>query len=234
MAKSKTFKGIFGDALGSQKVFLRDSRHAAENFGYNKAYLGNGTPRHKFQFFVRINFNTNPEVSAFVKNYLSVADTDIVSVMVKNVTMPSMTIDTETLNQYNKKRISQTKIEFQPVTITFHDSVEGRTLRLWEMYYEYYFRDGVAPVKVENDGRSRNEREFAMDLLTDNFNNRFGYNLPRVGNNKYLIDSIEIFQVHGGNFSRTELVHPRVTAFTHDTLDYEDTNGLGKIHFNFD
>ncbi len=233
MAKSKTFKGIFGDALGNQKVFLRDSRHAAENFGYNKAYLGNGTPRHKFQFFVRIVFNQSPEVSAFVKNYLGIEDQEIVSVMVKNVTMPSMTIDTETLNQYNKKRISQTRIEYQPITITFHDSVEGRTLRLWEMYYEYYFRDGVAPVKMENDGRTRMEREFVMDLLTDKFNGRFGYNLPRVGNHKYLIDKIEIFQVHGGNFSRTEIVHPRVTAFTHDTLDYEDSNGLVEIKMDF-
>jgi hypothetical protein len=226
-----SFDGLFGSVF-DQKVYLRDSRHAAESFGLNKAYLGNGTPRFKFQFFTRINFSTEPEITAFVRNFLNTTDQDIVSVMVKDVTMPSMNIETETLNQYNKKRISQTKIEFQPITMTLHDSVEGRSLRLWEMYYEYYFRDGVAPEKLKSSTQKVN-KAFKDDVLKHKWNPRFGYNIGRVGNNKYLIDSIEIFQVNGGQFSRTEIIHPRITAFTHDTLDYEATNGLVELKFTF-
>ncbi len=173
--------------------------------------------------------------------------------MVKTVTMPSMSIETETLNQYNKKRISQSRIDYNPISITMHDSVEGRTLRLWEMYYEYYFKDGDAFEKLGSGGGTdtttflgaffeafsgrdapkRNLREYENDIIKDRFNDNYGYNLKRVGNNKYLIDSIEIFQVHGGKFSRTEIIHPRVTAFSHDTLDYEAMSDLVQMQFEF-
>lgn len=177
---------------------------------------------------------------------------DIITTMVKSVTMPSMSIDTETLNQYNKKRISQSRIDYNPISITMHDSVEGRTLRLWEMYYEYYFKDGDAFEKLGEGGGNtegflgafleafsgrdtpkRNPREYENDIIKDKFNDNYGYNLKRVGNHKYLIESIEIFQVHGGRFSRTEIIRPRVTSFTHDTLDYEDSSGLVELKFDF-
>lgn len=248
---AKSFEGIFG-GIFDRSVHLRDSRHAANAYGYNKADLSNGTPRHKFEFFLRINFNQSPDVRRFVEKFLSENDKNIITTMVKSVTMPSMTIDTETLNQYNKKRISQSRIDYNPISITMHDSVEGRTLRLWEMYYEYYFKDGDAFEKLGQAGGNtttflgaffeafsgsdtpkRNPREYENDIIADRFNDNFGYNLRRVGNNKYLIDSIEIFQVHGGKFSRTEIIHPRVTAFTHDTLDYEDSSGLVELKFDF-
>ena len=166
-----------------------------------------------------------------------------------------MNIETETLNQYNKKRISQSRIDYQPVSMTLHDSVEGRTLRLWEMYYEYYFKDGVAFDKLGQGSSEsptsffgafleafaggggntteRNPAEYENDIIKDRFNDNHGYNLARVGNHKYLIDSIDIFQIHGGKFSRTEIIHPRVTAFAHDTLNYEDGNGLVEMRFDF-
>ena len=250
---AKSFEGIFG-GIFDQNVHLRDSRHAANAYGFNKADLSNGTPRHKFEFFLRFNFNQNPDVRRFVEKFLTENDKSIVSTMVKTVTMPSMSIDTETLNQYNKKRISQSRIDYNPISITMHDSVEGRTLRLWEMYYEYYFKDGDAFEKLGESGGNtstpsfltaffdalggkdapkRNQREYENDVIKDRFNDNYGYNLKRVGNNKYLIDSIEIFQVHGGKFSRTEIIRPRVTAFTHDTLDYEDSSGLVQMQFDF-
>jgi hypothetical protein len=248
----KSFEGIFG-GIFDQNVHLRDSRHAANAYGFNKADLSNGTPRHKFEFFLRFNFNQNPDVRRFVEKFLSENDKSMVSTMVKTVTMPSMSIETETLNQYNKKRISQSRIDYNPISITMHDSVEGRTLRLWEMYYEYYFKDGDAFEKLGSGGGTdtntflgaffeafsgrdapkRNLREYEDDTIKDRFNDNYGYNLKRVGNNKYLIDSIEIFQVHGGRFSRTEIIRPRVTAFSHDTLDYEDSSGLVQMQFDF-
>ena len=248
---AKSFEGIFG-GIFDQNVHLRDSRHAANAYGFNKADLSNGTPRHKFEFFLRINFNQNPDVRRFVEKFLVEYEKDILFTMVKTVTMPSMTIETDTLNQYNKKRISQTRIDYNPISITMHDSVEGRTLRLWEMYYEYYFKDGDAFEKLGNSGGTattflgafveafsnrdapqRNPGEYENDIIKDRFNDNYGYNLRRVGNNKYLIESIEIFQVHGGRFSRTEIIHPRITAFTHDTLDYEDSSGLVELKFDF-
>jgi hypothetical protein len=256
---ARSFEGIFG-GIFDQNVHLRDSRHAANAYGFNKADLSNGTPRHKFEFFVKFNFNeTDPAVRSFVRAFLNRADQDIITQAVKNVTMPSMQIETEILNQYNKKRISQKRINYTPISMTFHDTVEGRMLRLWEMYYEYYFRDGVATEKLNlgnQTGTSSNfidafldrfleafngvegapldRAQYPNDLLTNTFVDNYGYNIKRVGNSKYLIDNLEIYQVHGGKFSRTTIVHPRVSNFTHDTLDYEDGNGLVEMKFDFE
>lgn len=231
---SRRNRGFFG-RLFNEQVYMRDSRHAANIFSFNKSALNNGTPRLKFQYFVNFNFNSNPQVSSYVRNFLSIEDQNFVTALVKSVTMPNMQINTEVLNQYNKKRIVQTKLDFQPITITLHDTVEGKTLRLWEMYYEYYFREGEANRKqdLNSQGRARNNREFEDDTILNRFNDNIGYNLERVGNNKYLIDSIDIYQVHGGKFSRTEIIHPKITSFTHDTLDYADTAGLMEIRLDF-
>lgn len=251
---AKTYEGIFG-GIFDQGVYLRDSRHAANAFGLNKSDLSNGTPRHKFEFFVKINFNS--QLADYVRAFfVDPAEQAILHTMIKSITMPSMQIETATLNQYNKKRISQTKINYNPISITFHDSVEGRTLRLWEMYYEYYFRDGLAPEKLlvgqskptsfldafvgaftgENGAKAErvSEELGPDDTIKDRFNDNFGYNLARVGNSKYLISSIEIYQVHGGKWSRTDIIRPRVSGFTHDTLDYEDGSGLVEMKLDFD
>lgn len=251
---ARSFDGIFG-GLSNQSVYLRDSRHAANAYGLNKSDLSNGTPRHKFEFFVKIKFNT--QLNNFVRSFLdnTTGDLEIIQTMIKTITMPSMNIETEVLNQYNKKRISQTAISYNPISITFHDSVEGRTLRLWEMYYEYYFKDGLARQKI-NAGTdkptsffdafvgaftgtgattlTRNSTEFPNDIIKDKFVDNYGYNLQRVGNQKYLIEAIEIYQIHGGRFSRTDIIHPRVSGFTHDLLDYEDSSGLVEMKLDFE
>ena len=61
--------------------------------------------------------------------------------------MPSFDIQSTSLNQYNRKRISQTKIVNKPVKIVFHDVADGKTLKFWDMYYRYYFSDGNEPDK---------------------------------------------------------------------------------------
>lgn len=227
---AKTFKGVFS-GLFDQSVHLRDSRYAADNFGLNKAYLGHGTPRHKFQFFVVFNFNLNIDVQNHVKTFFpDRSDLSFVTAMVKSITMPSMNIETETLSQYNKKKISQTRIDYQPVSMTLHDTVDGKPLRLWEAYYEYYFRDGVAPERLE-DERTRNTDEFKTEWKAEFYDNA-GYNIQRVGNEKNLFESIDVYQVHGGRFTRVELVRPRITSFSQDTLDYSATGDLVELKFD--
>ena len=208
-----------------------------------------------FEFFVKIVFN--PHLGDYVKKFfVDTAEQQMLFTMIKSITMPSMQIETATLNQYNKKRISQTKINYTPISITFHDSVEGRTLRMWEMYYEYYFKDGLAEEKLIPPGGNsastflqafvgaftgtqstvdRDTRELTPDdTILDNFNDNWGYNLARVGNSKYLIDAIEIYQVHGGKYSRTDIIRPRISSFSHDTLDYEDSSGLVEMKVDFE
>lgn len=205
---------------------MRDTRHAANTFGANKSALNIGTPRFPFQYFV--NFTFNPAANDYVKNFLGEAeDVRYLTALVKSVSRPGFTTEEETLDQYNRRRIIQKRVQPGPVEINMHDTVEGRTLRFWEMYYEYYFRDGVNSKKLDNNNQI-NSKAFVDDLLLDTQSDGdYGYNIERVGNQRQLIRTIDIFQVHSGNFTRTTLVNPKISTFTPtNQLDYAGTELL--------
>lgn len=65
-------------------------------------------------------------------------------------------------------------------------------------------------------------------------NHNFGYNLQSVNNVKNLIQSIDIYQVHGGRFNQVTLVNPRISAFTHDTLNYAESSKTLELTFTFE
>ncbi len=219
--------------------YLRDSRHAHRNFGLNNSVFVENTPRQRFQFFVRFNFNQEDEnVRAFVERFLDVEDQYFITSLVKRFTPPSVNVETEKLNQYNKWRITQTNITHEPIDVVFHDTIDGKVMRIWEMYYEYYFRDGVTRYKLDEntDGRSHKGSEYVDDIIpqssvySDGSNdqsidyvNRWGYNLPQVGNVRNLIKSIDFFQVHGSRAARTEIMHPRIVSFSQSEQDYSQS-----------
>ena len=45
-------------------------------------------------------------------------------------------------HQYNKKRNLQTRLDYDPINIVFHDDNYGQTTAMWEAYYRYYYKDG--------------------------------------------------------------------------------------------
>jgi hypothetical protein len=59
------------------------------------------------------------------------------------------------MNQYNRKRIVQTKIKYDPIDITFHDDNGGASTsptgggmirNMWYNYYTYYYKDASKPI----------------------------------------------------------------------------------------
>jgi hypothetical protein len=65
-------------------------------------------------------------------------------------------------------------------------------------------------------------------------NHSFGFNLQQVKNIRNLIKSIDIFQVHGGRFNKVTLVNPRISAFTHDNLNYSTSDRTLELTFTFE
>ena len=145
----------FNQDLLTQKTgpVLRDYVHASKTFRTNNYQ---NTPKLKFLFHVY--FEINPEA------YLVDVNTNY-SLLVKSVKLPSFNIDVSTLNQYNRKRLIQTKIKYDPVDITFHDdngtatntpNAGGIIRSLWKAYYTYYYADGRNPEVVFDRRRLNN------------------------------------------------------------------------------
>lgn len=216
---------FLGLGPGERKDILRSSQLTHRTFGLDHKETIT-TPYLGFQYFIRVNYNGALE--DFVKSYFSDQPFFSTNTFVKSVTLPSIGIDSEVFNEYNRKRISQTKLEFEPVDITFHDIVNGSTLKLWQMYYQYYFADGrykdksvtnapVNPVDFER-------RKFGYDIGTEQ---------GRVNDIRYLYKSIEIFQISHGNFNKVTLYNPRIVDFKHDTMDYS-SNETVEVSYTFD
>jgi hypothetical protein len=117
---------------------LKDYAHASKTFLTNGYEL---VPNYKFMFHVKFNLNTTqvPALNA-VFNPTEIAQ---MGLMVKNVQLPQFTVDTEVMNQYNRKRIIQKRINYQPVQIEFHDDGGDLVRTLWYNWYSYYYKDPV-------------------------------------------------------------------------------------------
>ena len=259
-----SFSSLFTSLTGAGFYYEKSTRHASFNFNQESNSLYRNQPRFPFEYYININLNNVGSAKQYISSYFNGTDLNQIPPLVKTVEMPSMKIETTPLNQYNRKRLSQTKIMFEPIKMVFHDVADGKTLKFWEMYYRYYFADGNEPkmntpvssqqknssMSIEtllhinpnianlpssvtnlfqsnapsgansptSDVGSKSDTQNIISNTLDN--HKFGFNLPQVQNIRNLIQSIDIYQVHAGRFNQVTLVNPRISAFTHDTLNY--------------
>ena len=140
---------------------LKDYAHASKTFRTNGYELA---PRNKFLFHVYFNLNT-AEIPTLANIFPASARSEL-GLLVKTIQLPTYSLDTETLNQYNRKRIIQKKINYLPVSMTFHDDGGDLSRLLWYNYYSYYYKDpnqqyGSAPNMNGSMGQVANEPGFS-------------------------------------------------------------------------
>ena len=278
-----SFSKIFTSLTGAGFYYQKSSHHATYNFNQEGRSLYKNHPRLPFEYYINISLNRVGTASSYIQQYFNNATWDQIAPLVKTVEMPSFKIETTPLNQYNRKRLSQTRVNFDPIKIVFHDVADGKTLKFWEMYYRYYFGDGNEPgVNEAKQSQNKNSpypvetllnnitpsvnpnirnlpssirnlfqgttptganspndtvgiKHDTQNIVADNLtNHNFGFNLPTVGNVRNLIQTINIFQVHGGRFNQVTLVNPRISAFTHDVLNYAEGAKTLELTFTFE
>lgn len=199
---SKTVNQLITGVL-NPKGNVADFRHAARTFVDDDFRLA---PKSKFNFHVVFNINTQ----ALKSLNFDYRHRNEISVLVKKCELPKFTIATETLNQYNRKKVVQTKIDYTPINITFHDDRLGVTRQLWENYFAYYYADPT----VAKLGQSYNRTAMANGLYT---RSPYGFD-----NNSSIpfFNKITIYQMANKQYAAYTLVNPVITAWNHDSLDY--------------
>jgi len=180
---------------------VRDYAHGAKTFRPNNFA---NSPRTKYLFHVFFNINPNAGIDLPIELY---------SYLVKNIELPKFSIDIKEQNQYNRKKLVQTKIKYQPINIAFHDDNAGNIRDFWRSYYNFYYGDGRY---VEND--------YVLNKTYDaNYRGKWGFDPEE---NIDFLTSIEIHSFHGGQDQKITLINPVISAFTHDTHDYAEGNGI--------
>lgn len=178
-------------------------------------------PKQGFMYYVTFDIATND--NQVTQDFL-VKNGREVGLLVKNIDLPKFKISTETVNQYNRKTQIQTKVEYQPVSITFHDDHNNTTNSLWKAYFNYYFRDGrniSGLTTPPNFGDTKYKASPASkELIGDTTD--YGLNAGQTGP---FFRSIEIFQLNRKQFTGYKLINPLVSDWSHDKMD-QTTNKL--------
>lgn len=228
-------KGFFGND------YLRDYTHASKTFlPDTQAY----SPRFKFLFHVYFDINSDLISSASVPN---IPEDHNYGLAVKSVQLPKYSFDLHTMNQYNRKRIVQTKIKYDPVNITMHDTNSGLITKLWHAYYSYYYKDGVQPDPLNaqrNNNPGPSMRANSSGANDSDINKRTLYQ-PNISNSEdwgyigepqslvqgeeYKVPffrAINIYGFNNHNFTLYRLINPIIENFTHDTYNYSEGSGI--------
>jgi len=227
------FQDLITNAAGTffGSDYLRDYTHASKTFRTNAYQYAP-----KFKYLFHVYFDINPEV--YSQNVSTGANFGLA---VKTVKLPSFTFDTHTLNQYNRKRIVQSKIKYDAVDISFHDDNGNLIRSMWKAYYNYYYADGTKPSVVFAGSRggapaqpgatlaNYNERTTYVPSITGN--ESWGYigdtNVPASvsGVKVPFFKNITVFGFNQHNFVAYTLINPIISRLSHDTYDYAQNSG---------
>ena len=225
---------------------LRDYKHASDTF-VNGNY--NLLPRNKFLFYVYFNVNLNIPALA---NLFSGGKLSQVGILVKTAQLPSYEIDVQTMNQYNRKRLVQTKINYQPSQIVFNDDNSDLIRNMW---YQYYYSDptyqygntpaqsgvpGILSTPIPVIGANYNVSDvYAPNRPVEHWGlSGQGYSNPTLSSlgsslltgpasgQAPFFNDITIYGMSQKTFAQYTMINPLIKSWNHDTYDYAAGNQL--------
>jgi len=197
------------------RQFVSTSKQAFNSFGFPSNFITNSG---KFKNIFMVKFNVNTTIAGIEREVV-----ENLSFVVKSIDKPKYSMDVQTLNQYNKKRLIYQQIEYQATTLHFYDTYKSDAAIFLKEYLNYYFADfSKTSVSDWND-----------DIIKPEFNNGdkgWGFT-PK--DDQYFINSIEVFQIYGKRtYDKYTYVHPKIQSLDFDTNDFS-VNDISEITMGF-
>jgi len=157
-----------------------------------------------------------------------------VGALIKGADLPRYQVNTETVNQYNRKTIIQKSITYSPVSLTMHDDSANTVHNLWLNYYKYYYNDPNLGGSLGTNsifGTARDNKTGAYgdtkykssdELFTPtDYGLKDGANLP-------FFRSITLYQLSRQLFTSYQLVNPKIKSWDHDRMDQTQGNRMAE------
>jgi len=210
-ATSNGFLDNLVNGLLGPKGTMADWQHASRLYVDGNLKLA---PKSKFLYHTY--FQLDPVVRSILPELKDKHNLEI-GMLVKSADLPRFTSNVETRNKYNRKKNIQTGIQYEPITITFHDDNYGVTTALLEAYYRYYFADagyGRMPGAFNKAGGGDNTYMGAG-------RNQYKYGLDNNISVPFF-QNIQISQLAKKTYTTYTLVNPIITNWQHDTVDNSD------------
>lgn len=207
-SKDNSFLNQLINGLLGPKGQLSTWQHASRTFQDDYFRLA---PKAKFLYHVFFEINT----SALKTLNLKYQHQNEIGLLVKNADLPRFSVKTQTLNQYNRKKVVQYDHEFQPINLRFHDDRSHIINTLWQNYYSYYYADSLSS-KVAGSYYRTAMRSGSY------IRNRYG-----LDNNSSIpfFNKIILYQLNKREYVSYTLVNPLITSFVHDQVSSSEQNG---------
>jgi hypothetical protein len=237
------FLNNLGQGLTQQKGNLGDFQHAARLYNAQAFRLA---PKVKFLYHVV--FNINPR-AARSTSFDAQRHGTAVNMLVKQIDLPKFKVSLEQAHQYNRKKQVQTKLEYDPISVIFHDDNVGLTTAMWSLYYGYYYADGKhgggtgaaqtsglssllgnvtallgIPRGVNGSASASRPAAYNRNSYKNETANKYRYGLDNNSSEPFFT-SIQIFQLSRKTYQSYTLINPIIQSWQHDTLNNSEGNG---------
>jgi len=187
-------------------MVFKDWQHAADLFNVDQFRLA---PKSNFLFHVAFGINQGALQNAqLVQRY-----GQEINMLVKNIDLPSFGIQTEVLNQYNRKKVVQYQAKYNEIGIKFHDDNMGLINQLWQNYFTYYYADSRSATKPGAFARNATQGYSSAMPTPYGFDN---------GSTQPFFNYIKIYQMARHEYVCYQLYNPIVTSWNYNKVDYSN------------
>jgi len=210
------FKNVWS-ALGDREFYLKDFRNA---YHYTPSQ---DPPRQQFGGYVSFVLDRDLFKDPFYNDEIEELRTRMSS-LVRTADMPQIEFKTQTLNEYNRKKIVNTGVEYQPVTIRVVDTASNAWLTILMKYFSYHYMN---PRNKGNQGdrdMDNMSNITGAEMIASQFgagspfdSNKAGYN---INYNPHFFERIDYVLYHAQKGTQYSLFNPVMTGFTHSPIDY--------------
>jgi hypothetical protein len=186
-----------------QTISLQDRAHAARLFADDQFRLA---PKWNFSFHVA--FNINP---AACKN-TSLLQTygQEINMLVKSIDLPKFNVSVDTVNQYNRHKVVQTRHKFNDINVKFHDDNMSLINQIWQNYYSYYYADSISAAQTGAYNRNATR---SSDFIKTAFGLDNGSSTP-------FFNYIKIYQMARHEWISYTLINPVIKSWDHQNVAY--------------
>ena len=194
-------------------LMLRNSRYATVHTKTNRAIAA--MPRQKFMFYA--SFVSGPGL--LTKNFES-WQTGF-AFQIAKIDRPKFQMKTETLKQYNRKRVVYTGIEYPDIQVTLHDTVDDRVLKVWRDYYNWYFGDGR---RAGSSVSPRGDRAWHSSVIEKDFSIGKGWGFsPQPQTENQFFDELNIYTFYGRKFTQVRMYRPKIVNMEFDQSETDSS-----------
>lgn len=198
--------------------YLRDYKNAA------KFTPRNNPVRQSFNGFVGFRFNSNLAASLGF-NESGRGLTNHLSGLVKSSTMPSVQFKSTTHNQYNRKKINITGVDYPEIEMQIYDTVDSAWVILLMRYFAHISRNPVNKYSNGNPLDLDNEKlppNWQGELEQSRFDsNEMGLDI-KPQKLKSFFSHIDLVMLHGRRGIQYTLYNPYIVEFSIGELDYSN------------